>query len=284
MVLYEMLTGATAFKADSITELCAAILEAPLAPIRMLRRDAPEELVGVIEKCLEKDPAKRYQSVAELALALMPLAPKRARINAERAVARLRAVGLADAEMRVVSDVPPAQSGPVPRSSVRIPPNSAPRVAVDTLDEALDSVSSAVPAATPQVKRSKRRVVAVAAVAALAVLVVGLTAGRAARGTAKAADTDAPPAKVAAQPVVPVGTAAEAPAEPPRPAALNQEPTAQPDPGPKPGAAFATNTSARATPAMPRVKRAAAGQQPNPSTPPKTTKKQNVADEPDLGY
>jgi len=42
------------------------------------------ELEAVVARCLEKDVRKRYQNVAELAVALYPFAPRRARISAER--------------------------------------------------------------------------------------------------------------------------------------------------------------------------------------------------------
>lgn len=83
-VLYELVSGQTAFSADSMTEICAKILEAP-AP--RLAHPCPPELAvvqSIIERCLEKEPEKRFQSVADLALALLPLASERARAYADR--------------------------------------------------------------------------------------------------------------------------------------------------------------------------------------------------------
>ena len=125
MVLYELLTGTTAFSASSITELCAAILESSPQPIELHRKDLPSGLVDVIHRCLEKDPTRRYQNVAELAMALMPFGPKRARLNVERAVAVLQGAGMLDTGVRVLSTMPP----PTPDAfhiSSSIP--SAPRV------------------------------------------------------------------------------------------------------------------------------------------------------------
>jgi serine/threonine-protein kinase len=107
MVLYELLTGTTAFSASSITELCAMILEAPPTPLERHRKDLPSGLVDVVSRCLEKDPGRRYQNVAELALALMPFGPKRARINVERAIAVLQGSGMLDVHLRLLSTVPP---------------------------------------------------------------------------------------------------------------------------------------------------------------------------------
>jgi serine/threonine-protein kinase len=107
MVIYEMLTGMTAFNAASLTELCAAILERDISPVTQHRLDVPEGLARVVERCLQKDRNLRFQHVGALANALLPFAPKRARICAERAVSVLRAAGMADPELRVLSTIPP---------------------------------------------------------------------------------------------------------------------------------------------------------------------------------
>jgi serine/threonine-protein kinase len=107
MVLYEMLTGMTAFNAASLTELCAAILERDIAPLKQHRLDVPEGLARVVERCLQRDPAHRFQHVGALANALMPFAPKRARICAERAVSVLHAAGIAERDLRIQSSFPP---------------------------------------------------------------------------------------------------------------------------------------------------------------------------------
>src|SRR6185295_13290398 len=65
MVMYEMLTGTTAFDGESITEICASILEAQPRPIEMFRGDLPSGLVEIITRCLQKDATKRYQNIAE---------------------------------------------------------------------------------------------------------------------------------------------------------------------------------------------------------------------------
>lgn len=83
-VLYELVSGNTAFSAESMTEICAKILEAP-AP--RFAPPSPPDLAAVqaiVDKCLEKDPQRRFQSVADLALALLPLASERARAYADR--------------------------------------------------------------------------------------------------------------------------------------------------------------------------------------------------------
>jgi eukaryotic-like serine/threonine-protein kinase len=107
MVIYEMLTGTTAFQATSLPELCAAILERGVVPLREHRDDVPEGMARVVERCLQKDPALRFQNVGALASAMLPFAPKRARVCAERAISVLHEAGIAEPELRVHSTLPP---------------------------------------------------------------------------------------------------------------------------------------------------------------------------------
>jgi serine/threonine-protein kinase len=84
-VLYELLTARSAFVADSVKQVWTRILETAPTPLAAHCPEAPEALQAVIDRCLEKDPARRFQNVAELAIALLPFAPSRARIYAQRA-------------------------------------------------------------------------------------------------------------------------------------------------------------------------------------------------------
>ena len=70
--LYELLVGAPPFKADTIPSVCTLVLESEPVPPRSLRHSLPEGLEHVILKCLEKRREDRYQSVKELAEALLP--------------------------------------------------------------------------------------------------------------------------------------------------------------------------------------------------------------------
>lgn len=90
VVLFELLTGKAVFESDSMAGLCTLVATAPAPPLRSERADAPAALETLIARCLEKDPARRVQSVAELAEGLSPLAPARARVSVER-IRRLHA-------------------------------------------------------------------------------------------------------------------------------------------------------------------------------------------------
>lgn len=70
VVLYEMATGARPFSGDSVGVVFDAILhKAPTSPVR-LNPKMPSELERIVNRSLEKDPAKRWTSAAELRDAL----------------------------------------------------------------------------------------------------------------------------------------------------------------------------------------------------------------------
>jgi serine/threonine protein kinase len=105
VVMYELLAQRPAFAGDTPHTLCLQILSAPISPLAELRPDLPAALVYVIERCLERDPERRFSNIAELAEALAPLAELRSEDEATRARRRLEAV--APFETRVVRPTPP---------------------------------------------------------------------------------------------------------------------------------------------------------------------------------
>jgi serine/threonine protein kinase len=123
-VLFELLTGVTAFDEPSLLELSAAILERDPVPLQTLRPDASEELEAVVLRCLSKQPEHRYQNVAELAVALYPFAPRRARISVERCYHVLKNAGIISTPLDLASTYPPpigagATSGAFPTAGSR---------------------------------------------------------------------------------------------------------------------------------------------------------------------
>jgi serine/threonine-protein kinase len=70
VVLYELLTCRWPFEAESMPELCLKVVAEAPRSLAARRPDLPAGLVAIVERCLEKDPAKRFASVAELAHAL----------------------------------------------------------------------------------------------------------------------------------------------------------------------------------------------------------------------
>jgi serine/threonine-protein kinase len=82
--LYELVAGKTPFDASSMIELCTRVLMKPPTPLATYRSDAPGGFEAVLFQCLEKDRARRFGSVGELAAALAPYAPARALPSLER--------------------------------------------------------------------------------------------------------------------------------------------------------------------------------------------------------
>ncbi len=67
LVLYEMVTGKRAFQRSTAAETLVAILREQAAPIGVQNPDAPAPLCWAIERCLAKEPEKRYVSTRDLA-------------------------------------------------------------------------------------------------------------------------------------------------------------------------------------------------------------------------
>jgi CheY-like chemotaxis protein len=66
VVLYEMLTGQPPFEARSLVAAANKHVTERAPDVRALRPDTPEWVARLILRCMEKDPAARYQSVREM--------------------------------------------------------------------------------------------------------------------------------------------------------------------------------------------------------------------------
>jgi serine/threonine-protein kinase len=110
VILYEMFGGRSPFEADTLPEVCARIMAEPPATLGSIKPELPPALDGVIMRCLEKDPARRFPEVASLAQALAPFGPPDARAAAER-IARLSRASAPAGPASV--EINPDASGPV---------------------------------------------------------------------------------------------------------------------------------------------------------------------------
>jgi TolB-like protein len=66
VVMYEMVTGARPFRADTDSALLYAIVNDQPEPPAQLRPDVPVELSRIIDRLLQKDPAQRYASAQDV--------------------------------------------------------------------------------------------------------------------------------------------------------------------------------------------------------------------------
>ena len=155
VMFYELLTGKAAFPASNTVDLYASILAADYPPVGIGGLDE------IVVRCLQKNPAKRYRSAAELHAALCaweakqrsgagsPRAagcpPARPRVRLSREVRRMvllsaLSVALLSAVMAIPRRAAPEPPKP-PAETAKIAPPSAPApdlktVTVDTADGA----------------------------------------------------------------------------------------------------------------------------------------------------
>jgi serine/threonine-protein kinase len=101
VILYEMLAGQPPFQAETMPQLCMAIVSEPPAPLGTRRSDLPPGLEEIVLKCLEKEPSHRYDNVAQFARALGEFATNRGRMSVERVSRILQSVGISDADAPV---------------------------------------------------------------------------------------------------------------------------------------------------------------------------------------
>ena len=94
VILFELVTRSLPFYAESMTELIVKIAVEPATPFRPLRPDAPPGFEHVLARCLEKNRDLRFQTVADLALALADYAPPQSRLSIDRVVGTLQRSGV----------------------------------------------------------------------------------------------------------------------------------------------------------------------------------------------
>jgi eukaryotic-like serine/threonine-protein kinase len=111
VILYELVAGSSPFASDTLPEFVEKVLSTAPAPLSATRPDVPAGFEAVVRRCLERDHARRYESIALLASDLLRFAPKHARISLQRVVGVLRAPDYST----TLLDTPPAP----PRSDQR---------------------------------------------------------------------------------------------------------------------------------------------------------------------
>lgn len=66
LIFHELLTGKRVYRFENELDAIRTIPTMTIAPVTDLRPDAPEELNPIVQKCLKKDKALRYQTCREL--------------------------------------------------------------------------------------------------------------------------------------------------------------------------------------------------------------------------
>ncbi len=241
VILYEACGGQAPFTGVNVMEVASRVMKLDPRPLEEICVDLPVGLSAVIMRCLEKDVARRFATVGELARALGRYAP-RAAVSVER-ISRLSPATDApvSAMADTVSSVPPPASIPP-----RLTPAPAPLVPASTQAEWDQRVSR------PTGRPASPRLVPFA-LGFGALLVIGSAGFVLARsrhpGAAAIADPSAsagpePNTQAAAPPIVP---APEGPA-----VASASEPAAAPSASAS-AAAPASAASARPSPAKPHA-------------------------------
>ena len=70
IVMYQMLTGEAPFQGDSVVALAMKISSEEPVPIEKRRKDLPQAVRRIVERCLAKQPDRRFQTGQELAEAI----------------------------------------------------------------------------------------------------------------------------------------------------------------------------------------------------------------------
>jgi serine/threonine-protein kinase len=136
VVLFEMVSGRRPFEAETMPELCLKVVNEPPLSLSALCPNAPQGFVAVVERCLQKDRDNRYANAGELASALEPFAPPRAKkLSMRRATLERQADAPPTADRTQMANVSAAPAGaqtpPIPsawgKEDVRGSPMAPPR-------------------------------------------------------------------------------------------------------------------------------------------------------------
>ena len=107
IVLYELLQGAPPYGGDTFSSIVIKVVTEQVPPLTVA---LPGELAAVVYRCLEKDPALRFQNVAELAQALAPYA--QSETQAQISVQRTRSIVGLEAQRLGTASQPARRSEP----------------------------------------------------------------------------------------------------------------------------------------------------------------------------
>ncbi|MBK8256149.1 MAG: protein kinase [Polyangiaceae bacterium] len=146
VILYELVTGRRPFEEQGLGGLFVQIGAEPHPPIHTRVPGAPAEFEAAVDKCLEKAPDNRFQTVPELVRALLPFAPESTRVHIEKALGSEAIAGAPPSG----AGAPPSGAG-APPSGVGLPSPGGVPVRVATPEGGSHRVSA--PPADPDAPR-----------------------------------------------------------------------------------------------------------------------------------
>jgi serine/threonine protein kinase len=222
IILFELMAGRTPFEAESITELAVKVSVEPAPRLGVFRADVAHELEHVVSTCLEKEPAGRYQTIADLAVALGPFGSREGRMSVQRVLGTLR--------QTATYDVPPPAA---------LPP-SGPSGTGSLVSGRGPNTAASWGTGSSSTRRAGRVAISLVAIAGLTVVVLAVAGALVLRTrtaaehapelpTAPSSALAAPPASAPPVPAPPEASTTRLTAEAPLPSAS----TAAPSPPPK---------------------------------------------------
>jgi serine/threonine-protein kinase len=265
VIFFQLVTGRRPFEGDGMPAVFASIAADVPPRLRTFLPGAPPQLEALVERCLEKDPGRRVQSVAELAQHLAPFGTAGAAISLDR-ILKLQAGAVAyaypDSTATAVTapayrppavPTPPTVTGPpsgTPTASAFVAPTAPAAFAsgshpvistrISTVSGEVEQTAGAVWANTSAQPAQRKTAILVMAGACLVVgglLAAGLTLGM---RRSEPATASQPASAVPAQPET-------QPGPPPSVAAAAPQPTSSAAPVPATGAAEPVQPAASAS-------------------------------------
>ncbi len=255
--LYELVAGRPPFLAANVQLVCARILLEPAAPLTLARPGTPKALAETVRRCLERDPARRFQHVDELIEALC--------------VAHAEITGRAGSGAVPEPDAV-AELGDAPTLPVAHP---VPTVDLPAATVALPAPTVAVPVGTPRHRRKLPAFAVGGTLALLALAATGALSWRVRARTRPPTPTETPPITAP----VSVDEAVVSPSPVNSPLGATAAPMPPPTTTASPAAPATSAKPARPKP-PPAIPAAASPTTPPISAPPATTAPPAVPDPP----
>ncbi|MCB9420425.1 MAG: serine/threonine protein kinase [Ardenticatenaceae bacterium] len=126
VMLYEMVSGRVPFNAESVMTVMMMHVKDPVPDVRTYRPDVPPMLIAIINRALAKEPAQRYQSMAELVADLRRV-QSGAGSQPQAAVGVTGAMTMLDADLTEMLEEDMIQTPPPPPPPLRQPSQSMPQ-------------------------------------------------------------------------------------------------------------------------------------------------------------